>query len=210
VSDTGERGVPVASTLPYGRSGLSRKRAISLVTIAAGFVCIVLMMEVLLPLLNHPHDHSPRIKCASNMRQIGLGAIMYAASNGGRFPDDLDTLMDSQDLSPVVLMCPDSTGDVPAEPTTREVVSTMRKSNLISYTYAGKGLTTQASAHTVLLYERLGSHGDGMNVLFADGHVEYLDANEAQTVLKQAASGSSPILYPMPTSQPTTLPATRQ
>jgi prepilin-type processing-associated H-X9-DG protein len=144
------------------------------------------------------------------MKQIGLGAIMYADSNGGRFPDDLDTLMDSQDLSPAVLMCPDSSGDVPVEPTTREVVSTMRKSNLISYTYLGKGLTIQASADTVLLYERLGSHGDGMNVLFADGHVEYLEANEAGIVLKQVSAGSSPILYPLPTSQPMTLPATRQ
>ena len=44
-------------------------------------------------------------------------------------------------------------------------------------------------------------HTDGMNVLFADGHIEYLEATEAQTVLNQAATGKSPIVYPGPTTQ---------
>jgi prepilin-type processing-associated H-X9-DG protein len=129
--------------------------------------------------------------------------MMYAAGNGGRFPDDLDTLMETQDLAPSVLMCPTTSGDVPIAPTTREVISAMRKTSLISYVYVAKGLNVDASADTVLAYERIGDHGDGMNVLFADGHVEYVEGKEAQVVLKQAELGKSPIRYPMP-AQPAT------
>ena len=35
---------------------------------------------------------------------------------------------------------------------------------------------------------------DGMNVLFADAHVEWLTPAEAETILKQAAAGTRPII----------------
>jgi prepilin-type processing-associated H-X9-DG protein len=165
-------------------------------------VVLVLAVQLIVPHLSRTYDHPTRIYCASNMKQIGLGAIMYANTNHGHFPDDLDTLVETEDLEPRVLMCPMTAQDVPVAPTTREVVAAMRKADLISYIYVGKGLTTDASADTVVAYEKLTDHTDGMNVLFADGHIEYLEATEAKAVLNQTATGKLPIVYPVPTTQP--------
>src|SRR5688572_15593459 len=40
-----------------------------------------------------------RIKCASNLRQIGFALSMYANDHGGKFPDDLPTLLLHADIT---------------------------------------------------------------------------------------------------------------
>ena len=79
----------------------------------------------------------------------------------------------------------------------------------VSYIYLGKGLSAESATEgTVLLYEPLSNHtGDGMNVLFADFHVEWLTAAEASTVLKQVAAKRFPVRYPM--TQPATSPSSK-
>jgi len=207
MNDERDPSAPTPETLPYRRDGKGRRRVIRIVTIAAAVVCAILAAQLILPTLARPRDGNPRAYCASNLKQIGLGAIMYADSNGGRFPDDLETLVDNEDLCASVLMCPSSAGDVPIAPTTREVVSAMRRARLISYIYLGKGLRLDASPDTVLAYEGVVAHGDGMNVLFVDGHVDYLDGNGARIVLKLAAAGVSPIHYPVVSDSSTTQPS---
>ena len=196
MKDQGDRSAPVPESLPYRRDGKGRSPLSGLITVAMGVACVILAAQLVLPKLNRGCQYPSRIHCASKLKQIGLGAIMYADIHGGQFPDDLDTIMETQDLTPQVLMCPMTSGDVPSAPTTREVVGQMRKTNLIAYVYVGKGLKVDASADTVIAYERLSDHVDGMNVLFADGHVEYLEGKEPQAVLGQAEAGVSPIRYP--------------
>jgi len=48
---------------------------------------IALLISILLPQLSKAREQASRIKCASNLRQIGLGAISYAQNQrGGSFP----------------------------------------------------------------------------------------------------------------------------
>jgi prepilin-type processing-associated H-X9-DG protein len=131
------------------------------------------------------------------MKQIGLGAIMYANEHGGLFPDDLDTIVEVEDLPVNVLICPSTSGSPLWGPTTRASMSAMRQAKVISYIYVGKGLKVDASTDTVLAYEALSDHGDGMNVLFVDGHVEFLDTKESAVVLGQAAARTFPMRYPL-------------
>jgi prepilin-type processing-associated H-X9-DG protein len=197
---------PAPETLPYRRDGKGRSRVFRLITVGMGVVCLILAAQLILPGFQRTREPPYRLRCASNMKMIGLGAILYANSHGGQFPDDLDTIMETQDLTPRMLMCPMTAGNVPTAPTTREVVAEMRKLNLIAYVYVGKGLKVDASADTVIAYERPGDHGDGMNVLFADGHVEYLEGKEAQVVLGQVEAEMVPILYPLPETAATKPP----
>jgi prepilin-type processing-associated H-X9-DG protein len=156
---------------------------------------------------HHAREPALRIRCSSNLKQISLGAIMYANAHGGHFPDDLDTIFQEEDIPPYVFTCPASAVDLPVAPTTQATYSALKQQGHLSYIYVGKGLTIEAPSDVVLLYEPLSDHsGDGMNVCFADGHVEWLTSSEAKSILQQADAGVRPVLYP---PAPTTSPATR-
>lgn len=47
---------------------------------------IALLASILLPALARAREQGNRTKCSSNLRQIGLAAIMYANDNRGQFP----------------------------------------------------------------------------------------------------------------------------
>ena len=56
------------------------------------------MISILLPALNRAREQANRVKSASNLRQMGLGALLYAnAQPSGAFPPDLATLVNDKD-----------------------------------------------------------------------------------------------------------------
>ena len=185
--------------LDYGRPPAIRERQQKILIVAIALVGAYLGVSIALPYLNPPRDgDSTRVKCASNLRQIGQALQMYAINEHGRLPDDLLTLLSTQDLSPAVFVCWD-TSDVPASgKTAEEIGADFAKPGHCSYVYLGKGLTeSQLDADTVLAYEPLANHGNsGMNVLFGDGHVEWIQRPLAQGLSAQALSSRRPVKLP--------------
>ena len=149
----------------------------------------------LLPSMNPAHPRVPRVQCANNLRQLGLAAIMYANQNHGHMPDDLKSLFDSEELNGDVLFCPSSSVPRPALATTQEADRAIA-ANEVSYVYLGKGLTLNSPDDTVLLYEPLSNHGNGINVVFVDAHNEWLEDEEAKQLLARIAAGEHPVRYP--------------
>lgn len=49
---------------------------------------IALLISILLPVLGSARQSANRIKCLSNLRQLGMAFQMYANANSGRFPFD--------------------------------------------------------------------------------------------------------------------------
>jgi prepilin-type N-terminal cleavage/methylation domain-containing protein len=47
---------------------------------------IALLISILLPALNAAKERANRVKCASNLRQIGQGMMLYANDNKGQYP----------------------------------------------------------------------------------------------------------------------------
>jgi prepilin-type processing-associated H-X9-DG protein len=129
------------------------------------------------------HDRSI---CMSNVRQIGQAIQMYANENQGRFPDNLEQLLLTQDITPEVFTCPGTDIDRADGKTPQEQARHLH--DHCSYVYHGKGLTTAAPAGAAtrpVLCEPLMNHKvDGMNVLYADGHAEFLNPVEAQKLLQ--------------------------
>ena len=88
--------------------------------------------------------------------------------------------------------------DTPAQgPTTQALIAQLRSGGHLSYVYIGKGQTTSASAEAVLGYGPVIAAGGppyagGRNVLFGDGHVEYVLPASANWMLAELAAGHNP------------------
>jgi prepilin-type processing-associated H-X9-DG protein len=134
------------------------------------------------------------------MKQIGLAIAMYSNNEKGQaFPPDLKTLFDTQDLTAAVFVCP-SSNDTPAPGTTKSAIeASLLAPGHMSYVYVGDALNAAASPDTVVLYENPADHlNEGMNVLFADFHVEWVSKTEMQSILNQKAAGKKVIVDPSP------------
>lgn len=134
--------------------------------------------------LNQPRH---RVRCAANLRQIGMAALGYANAHGGRFPDDLRTLLVQGDVTAGAFVCP-SDGKRPAPGATAdEQVANFTHAHC-SYTYVGRGLTDAAGGDVPVAYERPSNHeGLGFNVVYADCHVDWLSGEAAERFLRQVA-----------------------
>ena len=173
----------VAAMAPPAPSPPPRKSSgwtVALWPIGGTAVVIALLLAVLIPPLNRAREQSRRVTCASNLRQLGAAMQIYASVNGGRFPDRLDRLLAYVPSN--TLVCP-STGHTPASGSTPQLqAADLAKGRHLSYVYSGDTYSTRSTADastTIVLYEPLTNHGDGINALYADGHVAYLPTAQA-------------------------------
>ena len=171
-------------------------------------------ISVMMPSTSASRTQAQRIYCAANLRTLGAALDAYAKSHGGRYPDDLGQLVRAANVNPRDFVCPQC-ADTPARGSTPAAVAAdLTAGGHLSYVYAGAGLTTAAHPDTVVLFDHPANHalrggggagvGDGGNVLFADGHVEWRNRAEFRPLLDRAASGQRPLVPRFPTSGPAT------
>ena len=167
------------------------------VVLVGGVFACGCMVSILLPSLNRAREQANRVKCASNLRQIGQGVQMYANNHGGQCPDTFEQLLVDQDLSPDVFVCHSTTDSYAPGATAQAQAANLSKGGHLSYVYAGKGLTQPgsfaASRNIVLAYEPLTNHtSQGVNMLFADGHVAFVPAAQAKQIITDLQAGKNP------------------
>lgn len=163
---------------------------------------LTLLTLILLPTLCRAREPANRVKCASNLRQIGQAIAAYVDSHGGHFPPTFQALAAASDLTPAVFACP-SSNDEPATilKSTNWANAFQPESHHLSYIYVASDLTASTiSPASILAYENLHDHLDeGMNVLFGDYHVEWVNKWEADRII--AARPTSNALATRPGSE---------
>ena len=92
-------------TLGRRRSAAPRRAAFTLVELLVVIGIIALLISILLPSLSKAREQANSIKCASNMRQIGIYAQMFAAEHKGRLmrpniigPDEANDATSAKDI----------------------------------------------------------------------------------------------------------------
>ena len=149
-------------------------------SVGGGLVGLVLLFGIFAPSLCRSRETANRVKCASNLRQIGQAILLYAHDNGGHYPQKLGQLLTTQDITVEVFTCPSSNDEkAPGETPVQQAAKLETEPRHLSYIYVGHDLTSQSPAETPVCYEAIDNHdNDGSNVLFVDGHVEWIGRRE--------------------------------
>jgi prepilin-type N-terminal cleavage/methylation domain-containing protein/prepilin-type processing-associated H-X9-DG protein len=80
------RGIATSDTFGRPRPSRRLRRGFTLVELLVVIGIIALLIGILLPSLNRARESARRVKCASNLHQLGLAMLMYCQANKNYFP----------------------------------------------------------------------------------------------------------------------------
>ncbi len=118
------------------------------------------------PSLLKARTKATRHSCGSNLKTIGMVLFMYSDDHKDQFPSDLEILITKKYLTAETLICPATKS--------RE-----------SYVYRGATITVADAPWMITVYEKPSNHEGGRNVLFLDGHVEWVREERFQEIIKR-------------------------
>ncbi|MEM8873067.1 MAG: hypothetical protein AAGD32_02305 [Planctomycetota bacterium] len=114
-----------------------------------GVVLVGCLGILLMPALSTGPEPRRQVRCAANLRMIGLGLMLYANDNDGQFPPVLATVLATQDLRPNDFTCPG-----PNARTTPPTGPAMLQLGItLDYAYLGAGLTNTGDPTVPMAFE---------------------------------------------------------
>jgi prepilin-type N-terminal cleavage/methylation domain-containing protein/prepilin-type processing-associated H-X9-DG protein len=174
-------------------------RGFTLIELLVVIAIIGILAGILLPVLSRARESARKTQCMSNVKQIGMGLIMYANENSETFPSStasnpsmasINLLYDTYISDNKVFNCPSDT-TVTAATNAGMSVSTSGGSEYFTSAQCSYGYDRSHSqaddADVALLADRPPSspdattsttnhNGRGQNVVYVDGHVEFVNS----------------------------------
>jgi prepilin-type N-terminal cleavage/methylation domain-containing protein/prepilin-type processing-associated H-X9-DG protein len=178
-------------------------KGFTLIELLVVIAIIGILAGILLPVLSRARESARKTQCMSNVKQIGMGLIMYANENSETFPSDsaysgsspamrgLNLLYDTYISDNKVFNCTSDT-TVTAALNSGMSASTSGGSEAFTQTQSSYGYDrshTQADdADVALAADRppagtpdgttssANHNGRGQNVVYVDGHVEFVNS----------------------------------
>lgn len=137
------------------------------------------------------------IACERNLKVFAHYLELYSNSHSGSYPDSLQTLILQcpQPIPSSLFVCAGSNAD-PAPETSRSELAASIVNNperFVSYVYVRTGVNHRSNPNCVLVYEPLHNHhGEWMNILFLDGHIERWESSRAEKLIAELQAGHNP------------------
>jgi len=174
-------------------------KGFTLIELLVVIAIIGILAGILLPVLSRARESARKTQCMSNVKQIGMGLIMYANENSETFPSStatnpamasLNLLYDTYISDNKVFNCPSDTS-VTAATNAGMSVYTSGGSQAFTQTQSSYGYDrshTQADdADVALAADRppatpsatasTANHNSrGQNIVYVDGHVEFVNS----------------------------------
>lgn len=182
-------------------------KGFTLIELLVVIAIIGILAGILLPVLSRARESARSTQCASNVKQLGMGLIMYANENSEAFPSSTANAMLSLNLlfpnyisDQRVFKCPSDTSVTPTTQTNIAAATAFEKNDCsygYDYTHTqaddadvailadrprnAPGATTPTANNnspnhggTVGTVAVGDTAGRGQNVLYLDGHVEFM------------------------------------
>jgi prepilin-type processing-associated H-X9-DG protein len=148
------------------------------------------LMSILIPSLNRAREQANRVKSASNLQQIGLAALMYANVNQDHFPDDEKAIVKMQQVPISDFVSPRTKTGMPTMTDPDKQAEWVNANS--DYAWVGAGLNDTGPGNAVLAYEKPDGLQGGIEVLFADGHVEWVAKPKSDAMVSELKQGRNP------------------
>lgn len=185
-----DRTVPLEGHDPGGAASRKWRRFTGALVI---LFIVALPALIYIPVVYYMGKAQAPEQCGAMLKSLGQALYLYTQSNGGAFPDSFQTLaINDPDLFPGMFFCP-WTREYTIFPRESPLIDVLKAGTpRISYIYTGNGQTITSPPAAILAYEPLENHGSGSNVLFVDGHIEFLEKSMAKRFIAELQAGHNP------------------